>query len=804
MSQLDRWIDDPQAIPGSPRKITSKQGREPDFSPLELSNPIQETLKNNGITQPYSHQTKGVQSIRNGKNVVVATPTASGKSLVYTLTAFERALQSNSRALYIGPQVALINDQTKTLKNFASEISSRAEEGVQVESYSGQTDTEERHRIREEKPDIITTTPDMVHYSFLPYASDKWRWLFHSLDTVIIDEIHEYRGVFGGHVSQILRRLNRIAEDYDSHPQYITTSATIGNPIKHASRVTGLPADSFDLIENDASKSGPQEWVFWEPDEEYTPSDEEDDETYATSSHTISKEVLKQLIKNDYQTVVFTRARQAAERYATQTKEDFFENDDHHLADSVTAYHGALGAKKRTEIESGLKSGELKGVWSTNALELGVDIGSLDAVILDGYPGTTMAAHQQAGRAGRGDDTSLVLYVPNRDQLDHYMLDNPMEVLDGEPESATVDPFNSQIYHPHLVAAASENPVTTDESNRYKDLQEVANYLVNKNRLKPLKFNPGWAADVNNPQYGMSIRSIDSKQIDLIDKSSMPSSPSGDNLPTPDPTDEISEDESRNAIGSLQYRSALRDAHPGAIYYHQGQKYEVQTLDIDDEFAALEKTDADHYTQPLFKKEVSTNEIEKTESLTGDDRIIVGLADVTVTEHLLGYRVTYSDGSEQQEYRLKLPPSKLNTRSIFLAIRDGNITEPIEEKGYRHGVDSPLRSALHAIEHTMIGLLPLEILVDRNDVGGLSSAAHSETGLPTIFIYDAHPGGVGIAPSAFNRVRKLLENTHNRISACDCDDGCPKCIIDSNCGNANDFLNKHLAVDLLDSITELL
>ena len=804
MKRLDRWVDDPQAIPGSPRKIASQEGREPDYTPLSLPDPIDKTLSDNGIKHPYSHQAKGVEAIRNGKNVVIATPTASGKSLIYTLTAFERALESSSRSLYIGPQVALINDQTQTLKNFAEDISGRAEEWVSVESYSGQTDTEKRKEIRDEKPDILTTTPDMVHYSFLPYAQHKWRWLFRSLDTVIIDEIHEYRGVFGGHVAQILRRLNRIAADLGSHPQYITTSATIGNPIGHASRVTGLPAESFELIEDDGSKSGPQDWVFWEPPAGYGTQNDEEDDSMPASSHTVSKEILKQLVKNDYQTVVFTRARQAAERYATQTKEDLYDDGFHQLTNSVTAYHGALGSRKRNEIESGLKAGHLKGVWSTNALELGVDIGSLDAVILDGYPGTTMAAHQQAGRAGRGDATSLVVFVPNNDQLDFYMLDNPMEVLEGDPESATVDPFNPQIYYPHLVAAADEKPLKREETGQYKNLEESASHLLNKGRLKNLQVNPGWASKIDNPQYGMSIRAIDSKQIDLIDKTDYLDSTASDDMPIPEPDGSEVEQDSSDTIGTLQYRSALRDAHPGAIYHHQGTKYEVESLDLDDEYASLIETDAEHYTQPLFKKDVSINEIEKTETLSSDEQVAIGLADVTVTERLLGYRVSFSDGSERKEYKLNLPPSKLNTRAIFLALRDGDLTQPIEEKGYRHGIDSPLRSALHAIEHAMIGLLPLELLVDRNDVGGLSIAGHSETGLPTIFIYDAHPGGVGIASSAFDRVQTLLKNTENRIDACDCDDGCPKCVIDSNCGNANDYLDKHLAKDLLHNITELL
>lgn len=809
MSDLDAWLTtSPTEIDGDLRGWKATDGRSADFADIELMDPIANALSVRDIDSLYRHQVEGIQASRKGHNVIVATPTASGKSMVYTVRTIEKALNQRDRALYIAPQVALINDQTETLESYITDVNQHTDDRtISIGSYTGQTTETEKKWIKNEQPDIITTTPDMLHLSFLPYADGKWEWLFQTLDTVIIDEIHEYRGVFGSHVAMIMRRLNRLVENLGSPPQFITTSATIGNPKSHVGRVTGHPPSSFKLIEEDGSKTGPKEWGFWQPPNIYK-DDGSKENGDKLSSHGVSKKIAKDLAIGGYQTVVFTRARQVAEQYSMQMAEELFDEGYMGVGESIAAYHGALNKDKRNEIEEGLKTKDLSVVWSTNALELGVDIGSLDAIIMDGYPGTTMAAHQQAGRAGRSDNSSLVVLVGGNDQLDQYMMDNPEQVVSGNAESAAVDPYNSQIYPQHLIAAADEVPLTEQDSSWFEyQLTETIEELEEKGALSKNydQTEQVWKSEYPYPQNSISIRAIDNHQISLVDEEEV--SDSEDKIESTPPAGD-DDDENRNElqdhrkIGTLQYRSAMRDAHPGAIYYHQGTQYKVTELDLDKDRAVLAEADVDYYTQPLFDKDVEIEEMRDTRPLPGNDGVSIGLANVKVTERLLGYRINYHDGGERKEYELKLPPNTLYTDAVVLTF-DRDLLGPVERIASDiPDVDSPLRSSLHAVEHGMIGLLPLDLLIDRSDVGGLSSAAHSQTGKPTIYIYDAYPGGVGIAESAFDNVSRILEETKNRISSCECDDGCPRCVMSPQCGNANDYLHKGLARRLLEEVLE--
>jgi DEAD/DEAH box helicase domain-containing protein len=437
----------------------TEPGRKPEYADLDLESRLASALSDRGIGRLYRHQASAVEAVRDGENVVLATRTASGKSLAYTVPAFERAMDHGGRTLYLGPTNALVNDQAETLDDLARGLGFGSR--VSVERYTGQLDDGERREVRDRRPTVLLTTPDMLHYALLPHAHRLWEWLFRGLETVVVDEVHEYRGVFGSHVALVLRRLARVCERFDADPSLVCCSATIRNPVEHAAAVTGQPAASFALVEQDDSGTGPTHWALWNPPEHAGGTGRR------RSNHVETMRIMADLVTEGHQTVAFTDARQTAERYASETADLLGERGHHGLADSVAAYQAALADERRRGLETGLHDGDLRGVWSTNALELGVDVGGLDAVLLDGYPGTRMAARQQAGRAGRGDDPSLVVVVAGEDQLDQYLARNPSALFDEPPERAAADPENDQLLPDHVRSAARENWLSPDDDRHF-------------------------------------------------------------------------------------------------------------------------------------------------------------------------------------------------------------------------------------------------------------------------------------------------------------------------------------------------
>jgi len=438
--------------------------REPTFTDIDLETRLESTLADHGIDSLFSHQAEAIEAIRDGDNVIVATETASGKSLAYTVPAFENAMDHGGRTLYLGPQNALIADQEQSLSDLAHGLGFGSR--VSVAQYTGRLSDSEKREVRKRRPTVLLSNPDMLHYALLPYAYRLWDWFFSSLELVVIDEVHGYRGVFGTQVALVMRRLNRICERYDSDPQFVCCSATIGNPVEHAARITGKAESTYSLVDSDTSARGPRHWLLWNPPE-YEDEHRGHGSGRRRSNHTESKALFVDLVSRGYQTLAFTRARQAAEQYATESATELRNRGERDLASRIRAYQAALKHDVRREIEADLQSGDLRGIWSTNALELGVDIGGLDAVILDGYPGTRMSASQQAGRAGRGTDPALVVFVGGEDQLDQYLMTHPAEFFEADPERAISDPENRELLPKHVACAADENWLSVDDETHF-------------------------------------------------------------------------------------------------------------------------------------------------------------------------------------------------------------------------------------------------------------------------------------------------------------------------------------------------
>ena len=775
MDETIRWL---QSRPYYEGQITERQampGRTATFADLDLDPRLSSALESDGVERLYYHQANAVTATRDGDNVVLATPTASGKSIAYTVPAFDRALDERATTLYVAPQVALINDQEETLSELAHSLGFGS--GVSVAQYTGRQDRSEKEAIRERQPTVLLTTPDMLHYGIMPHAHRLWDWFFERLETVVIDEVHEYRGVFGSHVSLVFRRLQRICERFDADPDWVCCSATIGNPVDHASTVTGQAPETFELVDEDTSATGPTHWLFWNPPEY------EGGEGFGSgrrrSSHVETKRLFVDLVTRGYQTVAFTRSRQTAERYATDSASDLRDRGEHEAARNVHAYQAALTDERRGEIEDGLDSGEVRGVWTTNALELGVDIGGLDVVLLDGYPGTRMAAFQQGGRAGRGTDPSLVTMVAGEDQLDQYLMAHPRDFFDNDPEEAISNPGNEHLLPDHVCAAARETWLKPDDDRHFGErFPDIVGDLTDSGRLDRRMTDAGlrWLYDdEGSPQHEMSLRTIGDREVKLRDR------------------------RNGNAIATLSFADALRDAHPGAVYHHQGQDFEVVDLDLRNDIANLAPVRPNYYTQVLHEKTITVEDDHREQTLPTRDDVTVRFADVSMRKQITGYeRRDRQSGEPIGREMLDLPETTLDTEAVYFTV-PGDVESDIRAAG--DGAEA-FPGAIHAAEHGMISLFPLSFLCDRRDIGGLSTPQHPHTDCATIFIYDGYPGGVGLTSRAYETIVDLMERTLGMLRDCPCESGCPACVQSPHCGNANDPLAKALAADLLAAIVE--
>ena len=748
-------------------------GRAASFADVDVDSRVASALLGAGIEDVYDHQRAAIDAVRDGRDVVLATPTASGKSLAYTVPAFERALDDRATTLYVAPQVALINDQADTLDDLAHGLGFGS--GVSVAQYTGQLSRTEKRDVRDRQPTVLLTTPDMLHYGILPHAHRLWDWFFERLETVVVDEVHAYRGVFGSHVALVLRRLQRLCDRFDADPEFVCCSATIGNPVEHAATVTGRGESGFDLVDTDASATGPRRWLLWNPPEYDGGDGWGDDGGRRRSPHVESKNLFCDLLQRDLQTVVFTGSRQIAERYASESARELRDRGEGELASRVAAYQAALRDGKREDIEARLHDGDLAGVWSTSALELGVDVGGLDAVVLDGYPGTRMSTFQRAGRAGRGEDPALVALVAGEDQLDQYVMGDPGSLFDAPPENAVSNPENEQLLPGHVAAAAQENWLSTADTEYFGDgLPNLVSELVRDGTLERRESDDGtrWTySGGGSPQHETSLRSIDSREVDLIDE------------------------RSDDVFATLSFEDALRDAHEGAVYYHQGEKYEVRDLDLDRNVAVCAPTWADYYTRTLHEKTIEVLDDHEASTPFAREDVPCTFASVRMRKQITGYeRKDGQTGETIGEVPLDLPETSLETKALYYTVPTDVQTT------ITNAWDFP--GAIHAAEHAQISMFPTTVLCDRRDIGGLSTPLHPHTGEPTIFVYDGHPGGVGLSKTAYDDVHALSERTLSMLRSCSCDDGCPSCVQSPHCGNANDPLDKAGAIHLLDALTD--
>jgi len=705
-----------------------------------------ERLGELGIEALWTHQAEAIDHLRAGTSTVVATGTASGKSFCYQLPIAEAVADPirPGTALALFPTKALAQDQLRAFAHLSAP-------GLVAATYDGDADAARRTWARTHA-NVVLTNPEMLHHGLLPHHG-RWDTFLMRLRYVVVDELHVLRGVFGSHVAHLLRRLRRLCEHYGSSPTFVFSSATIGQPGRLAHDLCGLPVAH---VTADGSPHGERLVALIDPARIDTGG------RGPQSPNRVTADLVADLVHSGHRTLAFCRSRAGTEVVAAEVAR---RHPD--LAGRVRPYRGGYLTSERREIEAQLFSGTLGGVVATSALELGVDVGGLDAVVLNGFPGTIASMWQQAGRAGRQGQASMAVLVAGDDQLDHYFLNHPDEVFTRSPEPAVVNPANSYVLDPHLACAAYEQPLShRDERWWAGDLDDGVRRLVVDDRLRLRARWDGiravWAGR-GRPGNAMGLRSGSSSEVRIA---------FGDGT----------------LVGTVDRSRACELVHPGAIYLHQGRPHRVARLDLDDGAAIVEPDDGQEHT--LARTEVALR-ITGTDATRPVGRLTVGVGTVEVTSRVTGYqRRQVLTGDIVGTTELDLPPSHLVTRGVWWQVPDRVVTE---------AVLSPreLPGALHAAEHAGIGILPLFTICDRWDVGGMSTPWLDELAGPAIVIYDGYPGGAGIAELGYEAAELQLAATLELLELCRCDDGCPSCVQSPKCGSWNEPLDKAGARSLL-------
>jgi DEAD/DEAH box helicase domain-containing protein len=718
--------------------------REPILRSLpDMPEVLRRRLAMQGIEGLYPHQRSAIDLLDAGRNVVIATGTASGKTLVYNL-AFARTVLADEKrtALYLFPTKALARDQLRQVRGLKLPQ-------IRAAVYDGDTPQAERPLVRR-NANLVMSNPDMLHASILP-GHPRWADFFLRLSLVVVDEAHVARGVFGSHVAMILRRLRRLVAHYGGQPQFVLASATVGNPADLAERLVGLP---FAEVADDASPRGEKLFVLWNPplvDEELG---------LRRSAVTETSWLFSQLVEAETRTIAFCRTRRAAELVAEFARRDL----PGALRRRVKSYRAGYLPEERRELERALSSGELLGVAATTALELGIDVGSLDAALLAGYPGTRASMWQQAGRAGRRGEPSLAIMVAQDDPLDQYLVHHPADLFQKPPEAAVVDPTNPYVLGPHIACAAREQPMAEEELAVFGEgARESVDRQVEDGSLfwrRGLLYHRGR----ESPHRLVDVRSASGALFAIVDQ------------------------ETGALLGTVDESRAYWHVHPGAIYLHQGEQYEVSELDLAGRVAVVAKSDADYYTQT---RDITDVEVLQVIDEGAINEVPALFGDVRVTRQVVGFQRKLSSTQETiDEVGLSLPPQTLVTRALWWLLPKRLLLRA-------RITPAALPGTAHAAEHAAIGLLPLVATCDRWDVGGLSTPLHPDTGAPTIFIYDGYPGGAGIAERGYESEARLLEATFEAVRLCPCARGCPSCVQSPKCGNGNEPLDKQGAVALL-------
>ncbi|MEO7744983.1 MAG: DEAD/DEAH box helicase [Actinomycetota bacterium] len=706
-------------------------------------------LGERGVAAPWEHQRRAADLAHDGQHVVVATGTASGKSLAYLLPALSDLLgpaahgvsARSPTALYLSPTKALAADQLTSLADLRLP-------GLRAATYDGDTVPDERRWVRDHAAYVLTN-PDLLHHSLLP-GHERWARFLRGLRYVVVDECHHYRGVFGSHVAAVLRRLRRVAAHYGANPTFVLASATVASPAAHAGRLTGLDVRA---VTDDGSPRGRTRVVLWEPP--LMPGGGERGAPTRRSATAESADLLTDLVASGVRTLAFVRSRRGVETVAATSRRLLAEVDPD-LPARVAGYRGGYLPEERRALERRLRSGDLLGVAATNALELGVDVAGLDAVLIAGWPGRHASLWQQVGRAGRAGQDALAVLVAADDPLDTYLVHHPEAVFGPGVEQTVIDPDNPYVLAPHLAAAAAELPLTEDDLPLFgPTAADLLDALVLRGLLRRRPVGWFWAAT--------------ERATDLVDLRGSGGS-----------AYRVVEASTGRVLGTVDAGSADRTVHEGAVYVHQGDVFVVSRLDLHERLALVEREAPDWSTQARSITDVRLLATLREQTW---GPITVAFGAVEVTTQVVSYLRRGVGGEVLGEEPLDLPARTLTTKAVWWTTSQDVLTGA--------GVDpADLPGALHAAEHASIGLLPLVATCDRWDVGGVSTALHPDTGRPTVVVHDGHPGGAGFAERGFAVARTWWQATLDAVQSCGCPAGCPSCVQSPKCGNGNDPLDK--------------
>ncbi|WP_433874758.1 DEAD/DEAH box helicase [Sinomonas atrocyanea] len=756
------------ADPDQLRHLRVLPARSAQFAPWpQWAHPdLVESYRTLGIHEPYTHQVAAADLAHAGTHVVLATGTASGKSLAYQLPALDAVHRSELRTaahpgrlhddgavvLYLSPTKALAADQLAAIRALRLPT-------VRAETYDGDTEQSARRWIREHA-NVVLANPDMLHFGILPNHA-WWSSFFRRLRFVVIDEAHSYRGVFGSHVANLLRRLRRICQHYGSAPTFIGASATSGDPEASMGRLVGAEVCA---VTRDGSPHGATEVAFWEP--ALTEAKGENGAPQRRTAIAETADLLANLVSARVRTIAFIKSRRGAESISSIAQRHL-DDVDPSLPGRVAAYRSGYLPEERRELERRLRSGELLGVASTSALELGIDISGLDAVLVAGWPGTRASFFQQIGRAGRSGQEALAAFVASDDPLDTYFVNHPEAIFDTSIEATVLDPSNPYVLGPHLCAAAAEKPIAPADLALFGPAAEgLLSQLEAQGYLR--RRPSGWFWTHPESAAAMvSLRADGGGPVSII------------------------EAETGLLLGSMDSPQTHYQAHEGAIYVHQGASYLVRELNEAEHCVVVERVNPDYYTTA---RDITTVEVISELRAEQWGPVGVHFGEVRVTTQVVSFqRKALISNEVLGEEPLDLGARDLFTKAVWLTVP----APTIASGGL---LEAQFPGALHAAEHAAIGLLPLVAASDRWDVGGVSTALHADTEQPTIFVYDGHPGGAGFAERGYERVREWLTATREAIEGCECDAGCPSCVQSPKCGNKNNPLDKAGAVSLLGTI----